>query len=104
MIRIPEVVMNGNVTYHDVELRFGRYHNGCIALALGPEDDPLGVATVNLIGSPPAEGCVWIKDWSENEGVLVSLVMAGVIARTGRTATTGYVIAHEAQLLVGEDD
>ena len=103
MIRIPEVVMNGNVTYHDVELTFGQYRNGNIAITLGPEEDPIGVATVNLVGNTPAEGCVWIKNWSENEGVLASLTRAGVIEPTGRTAHTGYVMAHEARLLIDDD-
>lgn len=70
--------------------------------ALRAFTDTFGVAftaTVSL-PVPPASNCLWIKDWSENEGVLDSLVKAGVVKPTGRVQATGFVEAHEAELLV----
>lgn len=56
-------------------------------------------ASVWLNGSPPlGKDRVWIKNWSENEGVFESLQAAGVITPTGFTIKTGFCIAHEAQL------
>jgi len=100
-VKIDSLTMNGGRrTYCDVEVIFSEYFAGGTAIILGGEDGPIGVATVYLDGQPPASGCVWIKDWSENEGVFDSLTKAGVIEPTGRTAPTGFVVAHEAQLLV----
>jgi len=66
---------------------------------LSKNNEPLSTATVWL-HEQPAEGCVWIKNWSENEGVLESLTEAKIIEPTGRTCPTGWVEAHEAKLLV----
>lgn len=89
----------GGTEYRDVEVRRnGRYADGSPAIQLWDAQGPLATATVWL-PEPPAEGCVWIKDWSENEGMLDSLALAGVIEVTGRVAPTGYVVAHEGRLL-----
>lgn len=62
----------------------------------------LTVATVSLIpcGNPkPAFGCVWLKGWSENEGIPEALVAGGVIELTGRSTSTGcFVVAVEGRL------
>jgi len=60
---------------------------------------PLFTATVCL-PDPPAEGCVWLKGWSENEGIPEALVEAGVVRLTGRKCYTGYCEAIEARLLI----
>ena len=43
----------------------------------------LATATTNLPGIIPEPGQVFIKDWSENEGMFASLVRAGVLEDTG---------------------
>jgi hypothetical protein len=75
-------------------VKFGRYENGVIAIQiLGPEG-PEAKATVNMPMEPtdPKTG-VWIKDWSENEGMAEALVKAGVVVLTGETQRNGHVIA-----------
>jgi hypothetical protein len=86
-----------------LEVGFAKYlANDSIAIVLHPPGDPDegSMATVYMNGQPPAEGCVWIKDYSENEGVLQALTDAGVIKPTSRTTQAGYAIVHEAALLV----
>ena len=84
--------------YDDVTLRRETYRQGGDALQLWKDGELLATATVWL-PTPPAEGCVWIKDWSENSGMLDSLVAAGVIEKTGRLKQTGFVVAREGRLL-----
>lgn len=98
-MKIPEVVMGGH-TYPNVEVVFSTYQRGGVAIQLYDEDGPLGTASVYMDGNEPSPGCVWIKDWSENEGILESLTKAKVIEPTGRTIQAGYAVAHEARLLV----
>jgi hypothetical protein len=62
------------------------------------------VATVNLApyGSRPlAENEVWLKGWSENEGVPEALEKAGIVKLTSETMPTGFV---EAQLAIVSDE
>lgn len=83
--------------------RKGVYHDGSLALqAYTPEGEPAYTATV-CTEEPPAEGCVWIKDWSENEGVLDALERAGIIQMTGRWLPCGFAVAFEGKLLVDFD-
>jgi hypothetical protein len=86
------------IEYPDAKIERGQYGDGSIALRLFDAEGPIATATVWL-PTPPQEGCVWIKDWSENEGMLASLVAAGVVEATGQVEQTGFVVAHEARLL-----
>ena len=76
-------------------VRFATYGNGRTAIGLfDPETaEPLCVATVNLPEADLAEDHVFIKDWSENEGVLKSLVDQDLVVDTGGRVPTGYVSA-----------
>jgi len=77
-------------------VRFGRYATGEIAMQIVDLEvcDLVANATVNIVqwGAPRApEGHVWVKTWSENEGMADALVAAGVIeARITETARGGY--------------
>jgi len=82
----------------DVELNFGRYGNGSIAIQAFQGGEPMFVATVAL-GELPPQGHVFLKGWSENEGVPQALEKAGIIKLTGRKIPTGYVEAEEAKLM-----
>jgi hypothetical protein len=92
-----EVTLMG--TDYVATLERASYADGSPALRLWADDGVLATATVFLAGQPAAEGCVWIKDWSENSGMFTSLIAAGVIEPTGRTAQTGFATAHEGRLL-----
>jgi len=83
----------------DVELNFGKYGNGSTAIQAFRGGEPMFVATVALDEQPPV-GHVFMKGWSENEGVPLALEKAGIIQLTGRKIPTGYVEAEEAKLLV----
>ncbi len=59
--------------------------------------EPLAIATVRL-QEPPRPGHVWLKGWSENEGVPQALAAAGIVELTGEVSVTGYVQAEEGKL------
>lgn len=83
-------------------LRFSAYReNQAVAMLLvDPKTgEKLLTATVNL-PCKPAEGCVWLKSWAENSGVIDNLIKAGIVSLTGAVAHTGHAIAFEARLLV----
>ena len=82
----------------DVELNFSRYGNGSTAIQAFQDGEPMFVATVALDELPPV-GHVFLKGWSENEGVPQALERAGIIQLTGRKIPTGYVEAEEAKLM-----
>lgn len=83
----------------DVVLKFSEYGNKSIAItAVSGIGEPMFTATVAL-DVMPADGCVFLKGWSENEGVPEALVKAGVVELTGRKEATGYCEAIEAKLL-----
>lgn len=70
-----------------------RYTNGRPALQLidAHDGEPFLVATVNLPDIVAGRNEVFIKDYSENEGILAVLEEAGVVKATGRTVISGFV-------------
>lgn len=109
---------NGSIPYHDDRLRvgpatytkagyvrFGRYPSGEIAMEILDEaDEPQCVATVSLVPygaqHPGAHG-VWLKGYSENDGIPKALVDAGIVTLTGRQHPIGYANAEHAELTEG---
>ena len=69
----------------------GRYSNGRIALSLVDDEGPVATATVNLVDDLSGPNTVFIKDHSENAGLLAALEAAGVVKATGRTVRSGFV-------------
>jgi hypothetical protein len=70
------------------EIEFARYGDGTIAiLARDPDGQPALELTVCLADVPgtPAIGPhqVWLKTWSENEGVVAAAVKAGLVTLPG---------------------
>ena len=58
------------------------YNNGRKALELvedGPLCEPVAMATVNVIEHPCEDDYAYIKDYSENEGMVDALVEAKII-------------------------
>lgn len=87
-------------------LHRANYGNGRIALRLLDEQGmPQLTCTVNL----PEEACppdeVWIKDWSENEGMRKFLEEEGIISRqVAAMAVTGHVTATRHRLLISPEE
>lgn len=92
-----------NMKYNkgEAELQWGKYGNGQTALQLfDPSGEPLCTASVCLVNDQQAPNQIFIKDWSENEGVLQSLIDAGILSDTGFRIPTGYVEAAVCSILV----
>lgn len=91
------VVFNGTVC----NVVVGQYGNGRTALQLYDvkTDELVAIASVNLPDAPLPEGHVFIKDWSENQGMLKALVEAKIVEDTWLTVPTGWVQAHLCKLL-----
>lgn len=90
---------------YDTYVKFARYRNSRIAIELICVDgEPYTTATVNLPHDELGENCVFIKTYSENEGVLAALEKAGVVKATGRVVESGFVSIPEAQLLPPYDE
>lgn len=84
-------------------LFFGRYASGDLAMLIraGADEssEPIVKPTVFLESGPPNAGCVWIKTWAENAGVLETLELSGAVERTGRVREVGHHCeAFEARL------
>lgn len=81
---------------------FGRYRSGETAILIkNAPNAPELKATVSMVpyGAPnPGKHGVYIKNWSENEGVAEALVAAGVITLTGKTFPTGHTEALHGKL------
>lgn len=67
------------------------------------DKDLVGKATV-YHSTKPNEGCVWVKDYSENEGMLACLVDAQIVRPTGRVLSLPYGHLHEARILVPKEE
>jgi UDP-N-acetylglucosamine enolpyruvyl transferase len=86
--------LEGVINYkgRECELRIGKYHNGntSIELVNVVTDEVVVVATLNLDEVLP-EGQIYIKNYSENEGVLDVLQQHNVIGESIRVVSSGYV-------------
>lgn len=96
--------MNENIV-HFLErqclLQLGRYDNGRLAIQLNTVDgEPVVTATINVPAMPLTETQVLIKDYGENQGVLVALEDAGVVRSTGVRCRIGHVEVNVCQLLI----
>lgn len=85
-------------------LRFGYYmpEPGDTALRIAAWVDGGGsreyVATVNTEGAAPEEGFVYLKTWSENEGVPDALQASGAVELLDEHRACGYELAVKAKL------
>lgn len=86
-------------TYKDVVLSRDKYGDGSLAVTLNDKDG-WPVAVVSLwLPWPPADGCIWVKGYSENAGILEALVAEGLLETTGRSKSTEFVTLQEARVL-----
>ncbi len=95
-----KVFIKSKFTNEEVRLLFRKYGDGSPAIqGTSLDGEPLFTATVAL-DKKPTDGHVFLKGWSENEGIPEALVEAGVVELTGRKVPTGYCEAIEAKLLI----
>jgi hypothetical protein len=71
---------------------YGKYRNGQNSIQLFDVEEqmPYAVASV-AIDEPLQKDEVAIKTYSENQGILETLLSAGIINQPHRTVSTGYV-------------
>ena len=75
----------------------------CLRLVTtGNPPSPVATATVCLAGQglTPPPGYCFIKDYSENEGILEALTEAGIVSPTGEIVPVGFAHALLCKLLV----
>lgn len=93
----------GGREYEVVDTEIGVYQRGDIAVRLYTDEgwgyEPLADVTVNLKFDTPQPGCVWVKDYSENEGMADSLMALGFIEPTGIEVDSGWVKIKEYRLI-----
>jgi len=71
--------------------------NTCLR-AISEEGEPYGVLSVNIPESPVHEDFVWLKTWSENEGVLEALIESNLVEKLPVTHPCGYANARLVKL------
>ena len=86
----------------DCVIKLGKYSNNGLAIQLVNEIGVIAVASVNLPQYLLTKNQVFIKDWSENEGMLKALVDVGIVKDTGKTKPTGRVVANLCEY-IGDD-
>lgn len=90
-----------NFSGFECVVKKAQYGNGRTALRLIDVEDgsPVAVATVNLPDVELEADEVLIKTYSENAGMLETLIDAGVIEDTGKNVQSGYVVLPVCKLL-----
>ncbi len=86
-----------------LELTFARYRAApqtAIQLYDAETGEPWCTASVCLPDQEQAPDEVFIKNWSENEGILDALVAGGIVEDTGRVVRSGFAAANVCRLLV----
>ena len=83
-----------------------QYINGRIALMLTDEEtgEPVATASVNIeeyrMSDRSKKDHTFIKDYSENEGMLEALIKAGIVEHTGLQFPIGFVKASLVKVLI----
>ncbi|AWP23471.1 hypothetical protein C4901_09115 [Acidiferrobacter sp. SPIII_3] len=97
------------VTVRGTHLRvlFSRYRDNqrtTIHLSDIETGEPYATATVNIPELPLKSTEVFVKDYSENEGVLEALERAGIVRHTGRRIRCGFVEVPICELLIDTEE
>lgn len=103
---MPETVPTVRFRDWDCKVEFSRYtDNNRLAIILfdAKDGEQIAVASVNLPEAHLPVNHVFIKDWSENAGMLQALVDAKIVRPTGRRVPTGYVEADECEVLINPE-
>ena len=95
MNSIRMILQNKIVEFYETKciISIRQYDNKRIAIELLALKDktPFAVASVNLPDFEIEKNMVFIKDYSENDGMLRTLVEADIVKDTGETAPSGFV-------------
>jgi hypothetical protein len=113
--------MNNTITFQDESYQViaMRYNNDIVALQLvetyydekGEWLDTIATATVNLVEyeaellsamDVTGNSYTFIKDYSENEGMLDALVEAGIVSKPLGYYQTGFVTCPLVEVLIGD--
>jgi len=62
--------------------------------------ETVAIASVNLPQEALAKDEIFIKNWSENEGVLTDLISLGIVSAPIKEVQTGFCIAYKCKLLI----
>lgn len=96
--------MNHSITFKkwNCFARLKSYSNGRIAIQLldNISNELIAVATINLPDQFLNSNEVFIKNWSENEGILKSLQQANIIGPVIESVETEFVKAQKCKLLI----
>lgn len=96
-LKLPKVKFLGV----ECSVEFGKYPNGATAIQLiHPDGGLMATATTNVLGHLPYPTHVFIKDYSENSGILKALEEAGIVKSNGEQVSSGYSSAAVAELLI----
>lgn len=90
-IQFPDPWVRGKMVHADVEVT--RYADDSTALLLNEEGERYATASVNLSEygfTPRSPDLVWLKTWSENEGLVEHLIDCGVVELVGAEVTLVY--------------
>ena len=89
----------------DCIAQFDYYYNGRVHILLidAHTREPIANCTVNVPEEKQNDDEVFIKDYSENVGMVDSLVEANIINRPHRFITTGFVTIPVCVLVNGAD-
>ena len=87
-----------------VTLQCGRYPHDrtqkYIMILDRENQEPLATASVMLEGEQQSNDEIFIKNWSENEGILTELILHKIVARPHGTLPAGYTIANVCRILI----
>lgn len=83
-----------------LDLIFSRYSNNRTAIALLQNGFPYAVATVNLPNEQLQFDEIAVKNYSENSGILHSLIEAGICSQPVKYVFSGFVTIPICKLLI----
>lgn len=89
----------------EAELRVAKYPNGRKAIYFVDAEtkEELLIATTNLPNHRLPPGHVFIKDYSENEGILSEMIRLGLCKPSAKTAASGFVEIPMVELTLPEE-
>ncbi len=97
----PTLIKKAFYKGEDCEIWKTHYHKGNrVAIFLSDKGEPVATCSVNIPEQPLAPDEVFIKDYSENEGMVDFLVAEGIVERTDRFVASGYVDIPVCRLLI----
>jgi hypothetical protein len=103
-INMKKVTLNlCGTNYTGVIARLQYQDGGAPALRLMDHGQCIATLSVNMPGNLLlGDNHTFIKNWSENEGVLEQLVNAGIVRDTGQRASSGFVQVPMVEIIAPE--